>query len=271
MEKKVKISPEVAAELRRGVWAGWLFTLSGETLPRPLYQAVDKVLVALGGKWNKSHGGHMFSLDGKQAMEAALDQGHAVDQKKTMEQFFTSTELADRMVDMLGVALGSHVLEPSAGTGRLVEAATLRGAIVTAVELDDRLCWELHRNIGERRHGQLFVFPGDFMTWTPVSPKPIDFVLMNPPFSANQDIAHVMRAFEFLRPGGQLVAIMSPHFTFAEDKPSREFRAMIGYGRPGNEGRADVLDASVEHLEQGTFKAAGTNVSAVLVTIEKAG
>lgn len=87
MPKTVDISPEVRDVLARGEWAGWLYRLPEGQLPRPLYEAVDRVLRALGGKWSKAERGHMFSLDAKAAMVAALEQGHVVDQKRTLEQF----------------------------------------------------------------------------------------------------------------------------------------------------------------------------------------
>ncbi len=97
--------------------------------------------------------------------------------------------------------------------------------------------------------------------------------MMNPPFSRNQDIRHVMRALDFLRPGGRLVAIMSPHFTFAQDALSRTFRKLIGYPDSSAQGvGADqiVADATVEMLPAGTFTAEGTNVASVLVYIRLA-
>lgn len=284
MLKKVEITPEVRDVLVRGEWAGWLFRLPGERLERRLYEATDKVLRALGGKWHRGHSGHMFSLDAKKAMEEALAAGHVVDQKKTLEQFFTPMSLARRMTDILGLpARGiSHVLEPSAGDGRLVQALLEHGTeLISAVEIDVGLARTLSGLIGPHGGG---VWAGDFMQWTPVARAPIDAVIMNPPFSVNQDIRHVRQAFRWLRPGGKLAAIMSPHFTFAGDEASRSFRDLIGYPDRGAEMAADgdhcevrsftslepVSAASVELLPAGTFKDAGTGTSSVLVTLEKA-
>lgn len=276
--KKVEISDDVADVLRRGEWFGWLYRLPEGQLARPLYEAVDKVLRALGGKWARAERGHMFGLDAKEAMVAALDQGHVVDQKKTLEQFWTPDDLAARMVKALGITPGAHVLEPTAGCGRLVVVALAAGAIVTAVELDRDMIGHLI-DIAAEKHGDLFVFGADFMEWTPASPVPIDFVLMNPPFSVNQDIRHVRQAFRWLRPGGKLAAIMSPHFTFAEDEASRNFRELIGYPEQRGSGPAGVVcppshgsiaAVSVEMLPANTFKQAGTGVSSVLVIMEKA-
>lgn len=84
-----------------------------------------------------------------------------------------------------------------------------------------------------------------------------DFVLMNPPFEKLQDIEHVRHAYKFLKPGGQLRAIMSPVFTFREN--CREFREWVedlGYW---------------EKLPDGSFKTAfnATSVACVYVEVTK--
>lgn len=271
MPKQVQISADVRAVLERGAWNGRVFKLPPGQLDRTLYAAVDKALQALGGKWRKGDGGHVFpTMDAPRQLAEALAGGVAVDQRRTAEQFFTPADLAARMAKM-AVQRGDHVLEPSAGMGVLIRAALDRGAgFITAVESDEILALALKGMVPNHGSG---VWLGDFTQWKPVARAPIDVVLMNPPFSRNQDIAHVLRAFAFLRPGGQLVAIMSPHFTFAQDRASQEMRVLIGYPSTASEypiGSESVASATVEMLPAGTFKAAGTNVASVLVHIIKA-
>lgn len=276
--RTVDISDEAAEVLRRGLWNGRVFMLPAGKIERDLYVKIDKALRALGGKWNKGVRGHVFEQDAASALMQALNEGSIVDQKRTLEQFFTPADLAARMVDALDIREGTHVLEPSAGNGRLIWEALERGALVTAVELDaDHCAGLIHETRERQKHGDLFVFNADFIEWTPASPHPIDVVIMNPPFSGNQDIRHVQQALRWLRPGGKLAAIMSPHFTFARDAASEDFRELIGYPSPprsaqlGMDPPAErIAEASVQLLPAGTFKASGTNVSAVLVLIEKA-
>ncbi|MNW66198.1 hypothetical protein D3C74_446450 [compost metagenome] len=47
---------------------------------------------------------------------------------------------------------------------------------------------------------------------------------MNPPFEKGKDVDHVLKAYECLKDGGKLIAIMSPHWTFASDSKSIHFR-----------------------------------------------
>lgn len=95
----------------------------------------------------------------------------------------------------------ARVLEPSAGRGDLVTAAQQAGA----AQVD---CFEINANLREYLQANGFNLVGnDFMQ---AQPRPIyDVVLMNPPFEHRQDVAHVRRAFEWLAPSGQLVAVVS--------------------------------------------------------------
>jgi predicted RNA methylase len=156
---------------------------------------------------------------------------------------------------------GDHVLEPSAGIGSLVFAALDAGALsVTAVEIDPGNCTALCR-IGMDRcaSGGMDVHGEDFIPWSYQRAHLIedrfDAVVMNPPFSRNQDIAHVRAAWSLLRPGGKLIAVTSPHWTFAQDRASQEFR--------------DWLPGTWEDLPEGTFKAFGTMVRTVLIKATK--
>ena len=50
----------------------------------------------------------------------------------------------------------------------------------------------------------------DFLQCAGIEPdlRP-DKIIMNPPFEANQDIDHVLHAWNLLKPGGRIVAIMA--------------------------------------------------------------
>jgi precorrin-6B methylase 2 len=280
MPKTVHISPRVREVLAASIISGTAdrptLKLPEGQLDRLVYEATAKVLKALGGKWNRSAAGFIFDRPFEGELAGALSSGKAVDVKRGLEQFFTPHDLAHRLVSLARLETGQRVLEPSAGAGALVEAIAARhpSIVIDAVELDAALFDRLKSRWGLRAS----IFQGDFLAMPVLAFTP-DAIVMNPPFSANKDIAHVMHAFAMLRPGGRLVAIMSPHFTFADDQPSREFRALIGYeAPPGRQtplyecgGDGDVENCTVELLPAGAFKESGTGVSSVLVMIEKAG
>lgn len=168
--------------------------------------------------------------------------------------FPTPKALAERMVDEADIKPGMSVLEPSAGTGNIAEAIR-EGAPEAKLTV---LEWAHSRRELLQEKG-FDVAPGtDFLKHQ----GSYDRILMNPPFSKNQDIEHVMHAYRLLKPGGKLLAIMSSHSSFANDKESQAFRAFLekNGGQP-------------EKLPEGTFNQAGllntTGVNAQLVELHK--
>lgn len=266
--KTVEISPEVRAILEQCVCGGNALALPDIQLDRKLYEAVDKVLRALGGKWNRGRQAHLFPSSVEPLLAEALGNGHAVDIKRTYEQFFTPPEVAELVADLAEISATHHVLEPSAGDGRLVRAALRRGCCLTGVEIDEKLSKALAEAlIAEGLMHGVGIFRADFLEWAPPgflaarSENPLcgfDRVVMNPPFGNRADIAHVRRAFGFLRPGGKLVAIMSPHWTFAATVAAREFAQFVR-----------SLDGDWEPLPEGTFKKEGTGVNAGILVLDK--
>lgn len=257
MEKTVEITPEVRSVLERATVSGPVLRLPEEQLARPVYEAVDKVLRALGGKWHRHQRGHVFAREPGALIAEALAVGHAVDQKRTLEQFWTPPGVARQLCDLAGDIEGLDVLEPSAGDGRILFEIIGRGAFPTAVEIDDGMATQL---VAETE-GRFPIYGHDFLSWVPRppdTPAAFDRVIMNPPFRRGVDMAHVWRAFGFLKPGGCLVTIMSPHWTFAQDRSTREFRDEVR--------RRDHIWTP---LPDGTFRVEGTGVSTGILTIHK--
>lgn len=253
MPKIVELTPEARNVLTRAtIEPMWVFLPTGRLDP-PVYKAVDKFLIALGGRWNKSKQGHHFPA-GTEKVREAIDAGQAVDQKKTLEQFFTPPDIARQAVEAAQIGAGHRVLEPSAGDGALIEAIAKAQpeAIIAALEIDpvmiERLGekWGLRATIGE----------GDFLAieW----PSDFDRVVMNPPFGRGADMAHVTKALGLLKPDGILVAIMSPHWTFAESSAATAFRDLV---------HGHSYDWTL--LPEGSFRASGTNVSTGILIIRK--
>ena len=85
-----------------------------------------------------------------------------------------------------------------------------------------------------------------------------DRIVMNPPFSRQQDIDHVMKAYELLAPDGILVSVMSVSFQFRTNRKSEEFRDFL-----------DSVGASVYDLPEGAFKESGTMIRSCIVVIRK--
>jgi protein-L-isoaspartate O-methyltransferase len=166
--------------------------------------------------------------------------------------FPTPPELAARMVEEAEIEPGHRILEPSAGTGNLVQALmnTDKG-LPTAVEIDNRLAGRLRAEFP-----LMPVLCMDFLQYNLDGalggPKPYDRIVMNPPFQNGADIRHIQHAQKFLKPGGRLVALC------ANGPRQREILKPL----------AENSGGWWEDLPAGTFSEQGTNVNTALLVIE---
>lgn len=162
--------------------------------------------------------------------------------------FPTPTQLATRMVDIADIQPGDDVLEPSAGTGRILDAlqpvSPQIGRLV-AVELNHDLASGLERSYGI----VVDVHQGDFLECSPDTLGRFDVILMNPPFANADDIKHIQHAMTFLKPGGRLVAVCAN-------------------GPRQNDRLKPIIEecGEWEDLPAGTFKSSGTGVNTALLT-----
>lgn len=240
------IDDAVLAVLSAGRCVGNTYFLPPSQLDRKMYEAVNKVLIALGGKWNRSAKGHVFAEYCADILDGAIESG-TYTRPADMGWFPTPQRIAEQILSLADVRPEHAVLEPSAGEGALAFLAMQRAANVDCVEIDPRRAEVL------RRGGVRAVNEVNFLT---VPPNPIyDRVVMNPPFAKRADIHHVTHARKFLKPGGKLVAIMSAGVAFREDVLAREFREQC---------------ETIEPLPEGAFKESGTGVRTVVVTMRAA-
>lgn len=254
----VALTPEVRDVLERSTITADSLVLPAGQLDRKLYEAVNKVLTIAGGKWNRSAKAHVFATDPRAALGLAVASGEILDKKKALQQFFTPEALARQVAGMLEYTAGMRVLEPSAGHGalaRAVDAATDEFIEVHCIDVDPS-CADKVKMAGLR--SVVAADCRDFLALTPDDVGGLfDAVVANPPFTKDQDIHHVEHALTFLRPGGTLVAIMSPGFTFGETRVRREFRALV-----------ERLGGEVTEVAAGTFAESGTDVRTVLVRLQ---
>ncbi|WP_027184822.1 PLxRFG domain-containing protein [Desulfovibrio inopinatus] len=165
--------------------------------------------------------------------------------------FPTPSHIAEDMVDRLDVQPGMTVLEPSAGKGNLLDALAQSHPDVEVEAIEP--VQDLRTILESKGHK---VAGRDFMEHE----GQYDRILMNPPFENGQDMDHVRRAYDQLKPGGKLVAIMSEGTFFRTDKKSNGFREWL-----------DAVDGVSEKLPEGSFKSSErpTGVATRLVEIEK--
>lgn len=244
-----RIDDDVLDVLRTVRCEGAHARLEGQ-LERGLYVKVNKVLQALGGKWNRTAKAHVFDGgDPQDLLSDVVTTGQYLDWRQELQFYETPRPLAEQMCEIAGADDETAILEPSAGRGALARVARDMGASVW--------CIEVHPKFADDLSSQGFhVTVGDFLQMTPDACY--NAVVMNPPFRNGQDMGHVRYAFEFLIAGGVLVAVMSAGMTFRQDRKAVAFRAWLAQ-RGG----------TWEELPSGTFKESGTLVNAVLVTVRK--
>jgi hypothetical protein len=266
-----RIEEDVLAVLRLLVWKDGICTIAYQ-LDRKLYDKVNKVLTALGGKWNRKLGGHEFkdNPDAETAVRESIATGMYLDAKQAFQFFETPPALAlqvanflDRLLLLKARQTGdtgykrSEVkwLEPSAGTGNLCWAMDEIGYTKgRAMDVNPTVLDKLKKRLPD-----IGVVTADFLQVNPTAE--FDAVLMNPPFSNLGDVRHVLHALKFVKAGGALVAIMCPAWTYRGDEVAREFRAFIE-----NCGER----AKWELLPEGSFKESGTGVRTGVLSVSVA-
>lgn len=174
--------------------------------------------------------------------------------RKAFNDFFPTPEtIAADIADMADIEQGMRVLEPSAGNGLLADAAREQGANVDVVEMAGQL-----REILQEKGYNLV--GSDFLDVD--ASQDYDRIIMNPPFSNDQDIKHVEHAYKMLKPGGKLIAITSSGAGERSNKTNKEFKDWL-----------DALDAEQQPLPEGAFKSSlnPTGVNTKVIVIEKPG
>lgn len=230
--------------------------LPDRQLDRPTYQAVNKVLVNIGGKWNRKAKGHVFTDgDPTELLNNVLMTGETVDLKKQYQFFPTPRPIAEQMCQMAELDSTCVVLEPSCGKGDLADVVFEAGVKVL-------YGLELNRDMERYLKGKPYttMVGIDFLDFA--KDDGIDHewsrIVMNPPFTKQQDIDHILAAYDILSPGGILVSVVSEAPFFWASKKAVVFREFL-----------DSQGAEMVKLDEGAFKESGTMVRTRLIKLEK--
>lgn len=158
---------------------------------------------------------------------------------------FTPPELAKELVALAGVRKDSRVLEPEAGIDNIADVAKEVTDHVDCIERMTDFCEILKL----KKHN---VIGNDLLT---AETAPIyDAVVMNPPFS--EECEHIKRAFDFLRPGGSLVAVCSSSIQWKSTRKYEQFR--------------DWLSEHTHSIDECGAKFEMTGVHTVVLVVDKA-
>ena len=218
------------------------------------YNKVKQYITEAGGNWvgGKTQG---FSFPfNPERVFAILKTGKRCNLAQEFQYFATPSTIADRLVALnTAISTAECVLEPSAGTGALIEAVWR--------EYPDKKVeyFELMPENKERltqMQGPMEFLGEDFLQCD--GNRRWQAIIANPPFSGNQDVKHVMRMYEALERGGCVTAVMSNHWTFAEEKICKDFRQLL-----------EAQDALIESVPSGAFSKSGTSISTTIVRLIK--
>jgi protein-L-isoaspartate O-methyltransferase len=246
-----RIDADVLDVLRGCTVDGNHLRLPPGRMDRKLYERVNEVLVALGGKWvGRKVQAHVFEEDPASMLDVAVSTGLFL-KPQDVGYFPTPDDVVERVLALADLQPGMKALEPSAGRGAIaIKMAQVLGFDrVTVVEL-------LHGNARKLvEAGFSAVNRVDFLS---IDPVPIyDRIVMNPPFSRLADIEHVMHAARFLKPDGKLVAITAPSWGFNSARKAEQFRDFVA-----------ECEGHVEEVPAGSFKESGTGIATRIVAMD---
>lgn len=94
-----------------------------------------------------------------------------------------------------------YILEPSAGSGNIVDFLTKAGAIVSACEN--------HVELIKIVAAKCQIIKPDFLTLDKNDVSHMDYIIMNPPFSTQEN--HILHAWEIAPAGCQIVSLFNHH------------------------------------------------------------
>lgn len=247
--KTLKFDDDVLQIIGAMEWqdGGKLGVLTCGQLDRRLYLRVNKALEAMGGKWSRKKGGHVFPTDPLLQLGVLVENGALTVERDGF--FETPPEIVELMVGL--VNLTGKVLEPSAGLGAIADNLPVPKSRIFCIEKNEQRAMVLSKK-------GYHTLCCDFLEFH-TSAK-FDTVIMNPPFEEGQDIAHVRHAYSCLAPEGSMVSVMSEGSFFRDDKTATTFRDWLE--RVGGESHK---------LPPQSFKKSGTGVYTRLIVIHKNG
>ena len=142
-----------------------------------------------------------------------------IQQKMEHLKFIRETRqtVIDQMLEGVQIIPGSRVLEPSAGSGNLVQG------ILNKYPYLSLYCVELNKELRDILKSKKFnVIGEDFFKLTP-DPR-YDFVIATPTYKDNVDVEHIMHMYNFIREGGTIISLTYPAWTTHNSDRQRKFR-----------------------------------------------
>ena len=251
---KMKIPENILSILAECKVENNILFLPPAQLERNIYNAVNKCLENIGGKWNRKANGHIFDYDPAEAFENLVLTGETEDMKKSFQFFPTPRKVAELLCDMAELSTAANILEPECGKGDLADVIYERNQNLICIELNH----EMERYLVVKPYES--IIGEDFLKYYPENIELFDRIIMNPPFSKQQDIEHILHAYNLLQNGGILVSVISTSPFFRTNKKSVDFRAWLS-----------CVNAETVDNEPEAFKESGTLIPTKIVKVKKTG
>ena len=159
--------------------------------------------------------------------------------------FTDNKQLLETIIDLADITEGDRVLEPSAGIGSIADRLKEITNNVDVCEYNYGFCELLQL----KNHN---IVANDFLEYN--SEQKYDRIIANVPFSDEQN--HIKNIYNNLKDGGRAVIITSPHYTFASDRKSVDFRNWL-----------DTLTYEIAEVPQRSFT--HTQVNCKILIIDK--
>lgn len=220
-------------------------------LDRKVYSDVKTIIEKNGGRWKGGKTqGFQFEFNPTDLF-TKLHGGEDVNNKKDFQFFATPDEVINLMLTKASIQLTDNILEPSAGQGAIVDRII---SLCNRVDMCEFM--SENRQILENKGYKNRIICEDFTKLN--FDYKYDKILANPPFTKNQDIDHVLKMYEHLKPGGRIVTIMGPSWVKGSQKKQVNFKSWLA-----------KLGATYEPIEEGAFKKSGTGIKTYIVVIDK--
>lgn len=247
---KMKITDKMKEILSAWTFEWYIYKMP--QVDRKDYLEVNKILESLWGKW-KTRVWHIFNWEQKElekALQEVLElwETQTLDEIRKKFQFFeTPKNVAELLVELADIRPDDTICEPSAWRWAIAELFPSENE-VTLIELN------------EDNHLHLFIsFAFEWITsikkdFLEYDTQKFDKIIMNPPFSKNQDVKHILHAYSLLEEWWRIVAVASSMIAHKDTKYHKELMA---------------LNPEFQEMEEWSFKESWTMVNTCIVILNK--
>jgi len=213
----MKIEQNIIDILKQWSFEDNKYFLPNINLDRKIYLKCNDVLTSLGLIWNKWKKAHITDENIENLQETLNDildiwEVETIKEYRDKYQFFeTPYSIAKTMEELLEVEQCNTILEPSAWHGAIASIVDYGTCSLTCLELDPIKCDILKSKLKEKTE----IINIDFLEYKNNS---FDRIILNPPYSNNQAIKHILHWYELLNKWWVLVALTPSNILTKEYK-----------------------------------------------------